>query len=201
MVEYITDINRFLLLLSSDQKLVIDYYAPWCAPCKAISPLLDKLAHENPDFKFIKINVDTESFRELLSYLDIRSIPTFHFIHKKYIYISFSGTRNLSLSLERFKSLLSVIEPKSSENLNQLLNSYSLISKSFEQLPIDDKPLENSDIQSDPEAFKSKEELQLIDSTIDPLEGNLINVDKLNVEYTMVSQSGIIHPDLKQSDD
>lgn len=60
---------------------VIDFYAPWCAPCRAVAPLLDELSvlyDEKVDF--YKVNVDEEG--ELAADFGIRSIPTLFFVSR-----------------------------------------------------------------------------------------------------------------------
>jgi thioredoxin 1 len=53
---------------------VVDFWAPWCSPCKHLSPIIDKLAEENPHVKVIKVNVDESG--ELAANFGIRNIPT-----------------------------------------------------------------------------------------------------------------------------
>lgn len=55
---------------------LIDFYADWCGPCKALSPMLDEMSAENKDteVKFLKMNVDTE--QDIAQILGIMSIPT-----------------------------------------------------------------------------------------------------------------------------
>ena len=55
-------------------KVVIDCYAPWCGPCKMISPVIDSIAEEKKDIKFYKINVDEAE--KITSEYQIMSIPT-----------------------------------------------------------------------------------------------------------------------------
>ena len=55
-------------------KVVIDCYAPWCGPCKMISPIIDKLSEEITNTKFYKINVDNAE--KITSEYQIMSIPT-----------------------------------------------------------------------------------------------------------------------------
>lgn len=55
-------------------KMLIDCYAPWCGPCKLLSPIIDELAEETKNCKFYKINVDDAE--EISREYGIMSIPT-----------------------------------------------------------------------------------------------------------------------------
>lgn len=59
------------------EKLLIDYWAPWCMPCKSLIPRLEKIESEYPDVKFVKINVDENSDHAMN--VGIRSVPTVMF--------------------------------------------------------------------------------------------------------------------------
>lgn len=53
---------------------LIDFYADWCGPCKMVSPVVDEIAEEHPEFKVCKVNVDEAS--TLASEFSVMSIPT-----------------------------------------------------------------------------------------------------------------------------
>ena len=57
-----------------DGKVLVDFYAEWCGPCKMIAPLLEEISEERTDIKIIKVNVD--EFSDLAQKYGIMSIPT-----------------------------------------------------------------------------------------------------------------------------
>ena len=57
----------------SDKTVLIDFYADWCGPCRMVSPLVDEIAEENPQYVVGKINVDNEP--ELAAAFSVVSIP------------------------------------------------------------------------------------------------------------------------------
>ena len=61
-------------VLNSDKKVLLDFWAPWCGPCRMVVPIVEEIAAERPDIKVGKINVDEEV--ELASQFGIMSIPT-----------------------------------------------------------------------------------------------------------------------------
>jgi thioredoxin len=62
-----------------DLPVIIDFYADWCAPCRAIAPILEELSNDYAD-KIIIYKVDTEVEQELSGALSIRSLPSLLFI-------------------------------------------------------------------------------------------------------------------------
>ncbi len=72
----VTEINDGNIeeLVSASGKAVVDCYAPWCGPCKMLSPVIDELADEMEDVSFYKLNVDDND--SAAEKYDVMSIPT-----------------------------------------------------------------------------------------------------------------------------
>ena len=70
----VTESNFETEVLNSDKNVLIDFYADWCQPCKMLSPLIEEIANENKEIKFVKINVDEES--KLATKYNIMYMPT-----------------------------------------------------------------------------------------------------------------------------
>lgn len=67
-------LSNFDEVKNSEKTVLLDFYAVWCGPCQMVSPLVDNIAEENPQYLVGKINVDEE--QQLAQMFDVESIPT-----------------------------------------------------------------------------------------------------------------------------
>ncbi len=61
-------------VLNSEGSVIVDFYAPWCSPCKMLAPMLEQLSKENEEVKVVKINIDVSM--ETAFELGIKNVPT-----------------------------------------------------------------------------------------------------------------------------
>lgn len=88
MFKVLEDENEFLYLRSSGIVL-LDFYAPWCGPCKMITPILEELGENLSDVTIVKINVD--EFHQIAAEFGIQVIPTLFLLKDNKVVNSHSG--------------------------------------------------------------------------------------------------------------
>ena len=85
-------------IMDSEKTVLLDFWAPWCAPCRMVVPVIEEIAGERPDIRVGKINVDEQP--ELTSKFGIMSIPTLVVMKNGKIVQQVSGARPKKAILE-----------------------------------------------------------------------------------------------------
>lgn len=83
--------NNFDEIIKSEKKVLLDFYADWCGPCRMVLPLVEQIADENPQYVIGKVNIDNEP--ELAEKFEVYSVPTLVVIENGRIVNQSSGAR------------------------------------------------------------------------------------------------------------
>ena len=94
----ITNANFKEEVLDSDKKVLVDFWAPWCGPCRMVSPIVDEIAGENAAVKVAKINIDEQP--QLAAQYGVMSIPTLMVFENGDVVDKAVGARNKSFILQ-----------------------------------------------------------------------------------------------------
>ena len=81
--------ENFEQVVTSNPTVIVDYWAPWCGPCRGFAPVFERVAEANPDVVFAKVNTDDE--QEIAAHFQIRSIPTLMVFREQIIVFSQPG--------------------------------------------------------------------------------------------------------------
>ena len=76
-------------IVSNNDTVIVDFWAPWCGPCLGFAPVFEQVAAKQPGVVFAKVNTDEEA--DLSAHFQIRSIPTLMVFREKIILYSQSG--------------------------------------------------------------------------------------------------------------
>ena len=81
--------GNFDQTINGDKTVIIDFWAPWCGPCRGFAPVFEKASESHPDVVFAKINSDEQ--QELAGAINIRSIPTLMVFREKVVLFQQAG--------------------------------------------------------------------------------------------------------------
>lgn len=91
--------NKIEEIISKENgKVIIDFWATWCGPCRMLSPVLDEIVNENTDIKVFKFNVDEN--QDLVEQLKISNVPTLLFYNNGKLLDTTSGIKSKQEILE-----------------------------------------------------------------------------------------------------
>ena len=88
------DINKDIFeseVLNSEKPVLLDFWAPWCGPCRMVVPIVEEIAEERSDIKVCKINVDEQP--EFANKFGVMSIPTLVVIKDGKVYKQSTGAK------------------------------------------------------------------------------------------------------------
>ena len=98
--------DNFESVVNDNPIVIVDFWAPWCGPCRGFAPVFENVSQAHPDVVFAKVNTDSE--QELAGSFNIRSIPTLMVFRDKVILFQQAGAlpkSQLEQVLSRVKSL------------------------------------------------------------------------------------------------
>lgn len=83
------DKTNFADTINNNDFVIVDFWAPWCGPCRSFAPLYEELSEQHPNIVFAKVNTEVE--QELAGHFQIRSIPTLMLFREQVILYNEAG--------------------------------------------------------------------------------------------------------------
>ena len=93
--------DNFNEIKDGEKRVLLDFYASWCGPCRMLAPIIEQIAEENPEFTVGKINVDEEP--ELANAFGVTSIPSLFVLEKGEIIAQSMGAKPKEQILKMLK--------------------------------------------------------------------------------------------------
>lgn len=104
MIKHLTSKEEFESFISENKKVIVDFYATWCGPCRMMAPVLEDIDEEfNNEINIVKIDVDEVG--ELASEFMVSSIPTLLFIKDKEVIatqVGYIPAKSLKKAIEKY---------------------------------------------------------------------------------------------------